>query len=113
MVRDLSPADYNPGRITKSDNEFAKKIDFKDVNIRVKARVIHKMQTKKFIGISIFGYGNKGKYAICESKKRCENKHVDLLIIGKGEKEYYVLIKDFNTLMYDYVLHRGRKHFCR
>ena len=75
MVRDLSPADYNPGRITKSDNEFAKKINFKDVNIRVK--------------------------------------HVDLLIIGKGEKEYYVLIKDFNTLMYDYVLHRGRKHFCR
>ena len=61
MVRDLRPADYKPGRITKSDNEFAKKIDFKDVNIRVKARVIHKMQTKKFIGISVFGYGNKGK----------------------------------------------------
>ena len=99
--------------MTKSGNEFAKRIDFRDLNIRVKARVIHKMQTKKFIGISVFGYENKGKYRICVSKKRYENKHVDLLMIGKGEKEHYVLIKDFNTFMYDYVLHRERKHFCR
>ena len=79
-------SDYNPRRITKSDNEFAKKIDFKDVNIRVKARVIHKMQTKKCIGISVFGYENKEKYPIYVSNKRCENKHVDLLMIGKGKK---------------------------
>ena len=26
---------------------------------------------------------------------------------------HYVLIKDFNTFMYDHKLHRGRKHFCR
>ena len=79
-------SDYNPRRITKSDNKFAKKIDFKDVNIRVKARVIHKMQTKKCIGISVFGYENKEKYPIYVSNKRCENKHVDLLMIGKGKK---------------------------
>ena len=31
-----------------------------------------------------------------------------------GEKEkHYVLIKYFNTFMYDRALHRGRKHFCR
>ena len=28
------------------------------------------------------------------------------------EKRHYVLIKDFNTLMHDYTLHRGRKHYC-
>ena len=39
-------------------------------------------------------------------------KHVDLLLIGKREKEQYVLIKDCNTLMYDHTLHGGRKHFC-
>ena len=33
-------------------------------------------------------------------------------MIGTGEKKYYVLIKDFNTFMYDHTLHRGRKHFC-
>ena len=26
-------------------------------------------------------------------------------------KRHYVLIKDFNTFMYDHTLHRGRKHF--
>ena len=41
------------------------------------------------------------KYPICISKKCCEDKYVDLLLIG--EKKYYVLIKDFNTFMYDHV----------
>ena len=27
-------------------------------------------------------------------------------------KRHYVLIKDFNTFMYDHTLHHGRKHFC-
>ena len=39
-------------------------------------------------------------------------KYVDLLLIGEIEKNHYVLIKDFNTLMYDHRLHRRRKIFC-
>ena len=31
---------------------------------------------------------------------------------GKESKRHYVLIKNFNTFMYDRTLHRGRKHFC-
>ena len=46
------------------------------------------------------------------SKKRCEEKHVDLLLIGEEGKKHYVLMKDFNTFMYDHILHRGRKYFC-
>ena len=33
-------------------------------------------------------------------------------MIGKGEKEHYVIFKDFNTIMYEYTLHRERKHIC-
>ena len=40
-------------------------------------------------------------------------KHVDLLLIREEGKRHYVLIKDFNTIMYDDTLHRGRKHFFR
>ena len=40
-------------------------------------------------------------------------KHVDLLLMGEEGKRHYVLIKYFNTFMYDHALHRGRKHFCR
>ena len=28
-------------------------------------------------------------------------------------QKHYVLIKDFNTFMYDHISHRGRKHFRR
>ena len=38
--------------------------------------------------------------------------NVDLLLIGEKGKSHYVLIKEFNTFMYDHTLYRGRKHFC-
>ena len=34
------------------------------------------------------------------------------IIIRKKRQKHYVLIKDFNTFMYDHTLHHGRKHFC-
>ena len=70
----------------------------------------HKREKKNSIGISDFGYENKEKHSIYVPKK-CEEKHVNLLLIGKEGKRRYVLIKDFNTFMYDQTLHRGRKHF--
>ncbi|CAH3192683.1 unnamed protein product [Porites evermanni] len=34
-----------------------------------------------------------------------------LLLIAEGEKQHYVLIKDFNSLMYNKTKHKARKHF--
>ena len=99
LVRYLNPADHYPARITKTDKDFAKTLDFKDINFPVKIKDIHK---KNSIGISVFGYENKGKYPIYVSKQCCEEKHVDLLLIGEGEKKHYVFIKDFKRFMYDY-----------
>ena len=65
----------------------------------VRIRSIHKNEKKNCIGISVFGYENKEKHPIYVSKKCCEDKHVDILLIGEGEKEHYVLIEDFNTFM--------------
>ena len=88
LVRYLNPADHNPRRITKADEGFAKRLDFKDKTFPVKTRDIHKIEKKNSIGISVFGYENKVKYPIYESKKCCEKKHVDLLLIGQGEKKH-------------------------
>ena len=65
------------------------------------------------MGVSVFHYENKEKHSIYVSKKCCEEKHINLLLMGEKEKRHYVLIKYFNTFMYDRALHRGRKHFCR
>ena len=57
-----------------------------------------------------FVYANKEKHPVYVPKKCYEEKHVDLLLIEEEGKRHYVLIKYFNTLMYDYTLHRGKKH---
>ena len=44
-------------------------------------------------------------------QKKCEEKHVDLLLIGEEWKRHYVPIKDLNTFMYD-TLHHEKKYFC-
>ena len=40
-------------------------------------------------------------------KKIFEEKHVDLSLIEKY-KRHYVLINDFNTVIYDHTLHCGK-----
>ena len=54
----------------------------------------------------------KEKHPNYVSKKCCDKKHVDLLLLGEEGKRHYVFIKDFNTFIYDHTLHHGRKHFC-
>ena len=56
--------------------------DYKDVKFPFKIRDIHKIEKKKnSISISVFGYKSKPKHPIYVSKKFCEEKHVDLLLI--------------------------------
>ena len=78
----------------------------------VKTRDIYKIEKKEFYWHSIFGYENKEKFPIYISIKCCDEKHVDLLLIRDKGKRYYILIKDFNTFMYDHALHHGRKRIC-
>ena len=101
MVRHLNPAGHNWRRITKAKKDFVKRFDFKDIKFPVKIRDVHKIEKKNSIAISVFGNEIKRIYPIYVSEKCCKEKHVDLV----------VLINDFNRLMYDHSLHRGRKHF--
>ena len=101
IVRYLNPTNHHPARITRADKDFAKMFDFKNIKFPVKIRDIHKIKKKNSIGISVFDYENKEKHPIYISKKCCDEKHVDLLLIGDEGKRHDVLIKDFNTFTYD------------
>ena len=46
LVRYLNPADRNPARITKADKDFAKELDFKDIQFPFKVRDINKIGKK-------------------------------------------------------------------
>ena len=54
LVRYLNLADHHPARITKADKDFAKTLDFKDINFPVRIRDIRKIKNKNSIGIGIF-----------------------------------------------------------
>ena len=99
-------------RIPKDNRNFVKKfLDFKEIKFLVKITDIHKNE-KKYISISVFGYENKEKHPIYESKKCCEEKHFNLLSIEEERKKNYALIKYLNTFTYNHTLHCGRKYFC-
>ena len=82
LFRYLHPADYNPRRITKADENFSKRLDFKDIRFPNKIRDTHKFEKTNSIDISVFRDENKEKHSIYVSKKCCKEKHVDLLLTG-------------------------------
>ena len=94
LVKYLKPAGHNPRRITKADEDFAKRFDFNDIKFPLKIRDIHKIEKRNSIAISVFGYENKEKYPIYVSKKCCEENHVDLLLIREGEKKNTIFLSN-------------------
>ena len=59
LVRYLNSFNHDPERITKTDKEIEKKLNFKNIKFSVKIRDIQKIEKKNSIGINAFGYGNK------------------------------------------------------
>ena len=92
LVRYLIPADCNPARITKADKDFVKKLDFKGIKFPIKVSNIQKIEKTNSISISVFGYENKEKHPVYVLKKCCEEKNVNLLLIGEKGKRHYFLI---------------------
>ena len=63
------------------------------------------------IRINVFGYEDGQLFPIHISKETFKDQ-MNLLLITKDEKKHYVLIKDFNAVMYNQSKHKERKHFC-
>ena len=70
-----------------------------------------KIEEQNNININVFGYENKQFYPIYVSKQKNED-ILNLLLITEDENKHYVLIKDFNRMMYNKTKHKEKKHFC-
>ena len=44
--------------------------------------------------------------------KNTFKRHIDLLLIEEKDQFHILLSKDFNTFMYNQILHHDRKDFC-
>ena len=87
ILRYINSANYHPAWNAKADDDFFKKIDFKDIKFSVKIRDIRKVEKENFIDISVFGYKNKDKYPIYISKTLYDEKRVDPFLIGEEGKD--------------------------
>ena len=86
-------------------------LNYEGIEFPVATKHYCKIEGQNNININVFGYENKQFYPIYVSKQYNENV-LNLLLITEDEKQHYVLIKDFNSLMYNKTKHRERKQFC-
>lgn len=67
------------------------------------------MAEQNSINVNVFGYENKEFYPIYVSKENNEDV-LNLLLVTKDDNQHYVLIKDFNSLMFHKTKHEERKY---
>ena len=116
--RHLNPRKKDPQRITKSDRESVKSLDYSGITFPVTINQINRIEKQNKINICIFGYDTEKKsvYPIRISEESYDD-HLELLYLeGKNElgeeTTHYIYIKDFNRLMFTFTKNKGKKHFC-
>ena len=110
-IRHLNPQEVHPQRIKKTDKKMVQELNYQGVDFPVSVKNYNKIEVQNNINIHVFGYENKQFYPIYVSKQK--NKDIlNLLLITKDENKHYVLIKNFNRMMYNKTKHKEKKHFC-
>ena len=97
-VRFINPTNSHPERINKQDKKIASTLDYRGINFPMKARDYEIIEERFNINVNVFGYENKF-FPLYVSKKLNEQV-LNVLLISNEENSRYVLIKDFNRLMY-------------
>ena len=110
-IRHLNPQDIHPERIKKSDKQYVGKLNYNGIEFPVNIKQYNTIEKQNEININVFGYENKQPYPIYVSKEKYDNQ-MNLLLITENENKHYVLIKDFNSFMYNQTKHKESKHFC-
>ena len=110
-IRHLNPQRKNPQRIKKDDKQFIKGLDYTNIEFPVSQKHYNKIETQNSIRINVFVYEKGQPFPIHISKEKFEDQ-MNLLLITKDENKHYVLIKDFNTFMYNQSKHKNKKRFC-
>ena len=108
-VRFINPQNKNSERIKKEDKRIASTLDYRGINFPVKAGHYEIVEEKFNINVNVFGYENK-VFPLYVSNKSNEQV-LNVLLISNGEKSHYVLIKDFNRLMYSKAEHKEKNPF--
>lgn len=87
-------------------------LDYDGIEFPFSAKDNAKIEGENNINVNVFGYENKQFYPIHVSKGSNEDE-LNLLLKTKGGKKHYVLIKDFDKLLFNKTKHKNKKNFVR
>ena len=104
-IRHLNPQIKYPERIKKEDKKMINELNYNGIYFPLSQKHCNKVEKKNSIRINVFSYENGQPFPIHISKETFEYQ-MNLLLITKDEKKHYVLIKDFNALMYNQSKHK-------
>ena len=99
-IRNLNPQIKYPERIKKGDKKMFNELNYEGIEFLVCQKHYNTVEKQNSIRINVFGYEKGQPFPIHISKETFEDQ-MNLLLITKDEKKYYVLIKDFNVFMYN------------
>ena len=111
ITRALNPVEKNPSRITKILRLQAEKLNWEGLKFPMELKDIHRFEALNGVAVNVFGY-EKVVYPLRVSNKMYKD-HVNLLLISRGEKKHYCLIKSMSRLLSSQVSKKKEeKHFC-
>ncbi|KAK3101500.1 hypothetical protein FSP39_004054 [Pinctada imbricata] len=106
----VHPVNIHPERIINYV-EHLDALNFTGIAFPVKVADIPKFEKRNDISINVFGYERGVLFPLHLTKERGV-RHVNLLIINKGEVSHYCWIKNFNRLLGDQTNHKSQYHYC-
>ena len=108
-VRFINPQNKYADRTKKQDKKITETLDYRGIDFPMKARDYELVEERFNINVNVFGYQNK-VFPLYVSKKSNEQV-LNVLLISNEEKSHYVLIKDFNRLMYSKAEYKEKNTF--
>ena len=111
-VRHINLVEEHPGKILKNDRRIASNLNYEGIEFPVQEKDFKKIEVQNNICINVFGYENELVYPIFISKRTFKDS-IDLLLLIKNNKSYYVYLKDFNTFMFHKTKNKNKIWFCK
>ena len=107
-VRHLNFEGKNLWRISKKDKKIAENLNYNGIEFPVSKKDYFKTEVMNKININVFSYEDKIIYPVYLSDQSFDDV-LDLLLVNN----HYVLIKDFNRLMFSKTKNKNKKWFCK
>ena len=85
-VRHINPIKDHPGRIKKTDRDFANNLNYGDIEFPVQEKDLKKVEVQNNICVNVFGYENKLVFSVYISDQKFKSS-IDLLLLINDDQE--------------------------